>query len=1467
MSFRASAERSLRKFKEVKAVLRRKGDASNQATTRSNTPTNTTPQVLSGSSNVTSLMRKGLKELIRVVGPVTDLVGPIKGLVEVLEASINMYEMTGQYEKEYSELCIQLEATIDNLNRYFGDGGLMTMTTSMETICTSIKLELDNIQSRMVRKPGVRYLAARGDVDAILGCYRRIDLDLRRLSLNANWETLKNIKIQAASARVDRLSPSLSARYNSAEAEDELKRQECTPGTRVRVLKEILDWSHSGGHGTIYWLNGMAGTGKTTIAYSLCKQLNAEHKLAASFFCSRLREECRMVKRIIPSIAYQLARFSLPFLSVLSAVLEKDLDLHSSSLHIQFEELIAKPLQKTKDTLPEGLVVVIDALDECENKESTGKILDLLLNKAANLPIKFLISSRPESEIRDRMTEEQVESRLVLHELGRDEVRLDIEKYLREGLAKMNPSEDDITELAKRSGVLFIYAATAVRYIGYDNFRSDPRGRLRVITHGPQSQGDGETKDIDELYKRIIETAFNDEGRRKVERDNTERVLHTVLCAREPLTVAGLSGLLEINSVDEVQTALRPLWSVLHVAGASGLAAVTTLHASFPDFMFSSARSKSYHCDPEAHNQKLAELCFECIERLRPQFNICELESSYLPDEKAPNLKERVESAIPPELLYACQYWADHVEAGKGVSTVVKQLQEFLSTKLLLWMEVLSLKKQMRFGIECMRLTVKWVNQFEGHPELTELARDASRFVEAFASNPVSQSTPHIYVSMLAFWPRSAPIVKHYARFTRGPVTAEGTGLDRRQLAHLSTWAFEEGIGAMSVSADGSYIGLGIGNDVLVVDSWSGRKVLGPLKVNEKMVESIAFSPDGTHLFSCSHTFWPKHATILGWDTHTGDTVLGPLRVDGHTNRINCLTFSPDGTRIATGSNGETIRLWDTENGTMLHCLAVQGGSYAVVFSPDGTRVASTSDKTLYVWDSQTGDIILGPLTHTEDIDTIAFSPDNSRIIGSTHSDDAYNIHMWDAQTGDTIFGPIQAHRNYIRCIRYSPDSRYIVSGSADRTISVWDAHNGNLVLGPLEAHTGTVSSVTFSPDSSRIISACHRGLVCTWDAQQRSLTRGSINAGSDHIRCVKFSSDGTRFVSGSEQGTISIWDAQTGETKVGPIKAHTDPIIAVDFLKDRVVSGSRDGTICICDALSGEVVLGPLKVASNMIGAVAYSANGKLIATGSYDRVDVWDAQNGSQVLGPLTELDGWVRSIQFSPDGTRIVGGSQGPGGCIVVWDVADGKNVFGSLDGHNDRVNSVSYSPDGALIASSSYDQTIMVWNAYTGKKAIGPLTGHSYLVLSVDFSPDSTRLISGSSDNTIRIWDVQTGEMMFELLHGHGGWIRSVEYSPDGTRILSWFDDMTVRIYDARSPEERAPSRSASEVGDWTMNKDGWVVDDQSRLLVWVPGDLRTALTWPSTLQVRVDPYGYGYVRLKFDITRMGDSWVHSYMSEM
>ncbi|CUA70044.1 Notchless protein homolog 1 [Xenopus laevis] [Rhizoctonia solani] len=1361
---------------------------------------------------------KGLKELARVLGPATGLFGPIKDMVDVFVDSVDTYKMTEAARAEYDEIQVRIEAIIEDLKGYFQGSGSLTMTASMESICASIKAELEKIRIKLGKNAGARYLEAPAEADVILASYRRIELDLTRLSLNANWETLKGVKDQAISSRIDRLSPSLSARYNSAEADDELKRQACTPGTRVKVLENILDWAHGKGGGTIFWLNGMAGTGKTTISYSLCDKLNAEHKLAASFFCSRLREDCRMVKRIIPSIAYQLARFSLPFLSALSMALEKDLDVHSSGLHVQFEELIAKPLHSTKDTLAENLVIVIDALDECDSKESTGRMLDILLSKATDLPVRFLVSSRPESEIYDRMTEIQAESRLVLHELDKGEVQVDIEMYLRAELARMNPMEEQIAALVEKAGMLFIYAATAVRYIGYDNFQCDPDDRLNAILAGSESQEDGENEEIDRLYTAVLQAALGNQRLRKVERDNMRQVLHTVICARDPLTVSGLSELLQIHNTDRVRAVLRPLWSVLHIIGESEL--VTTLHASFPDFMFNPSRSKAYSCDSGSHNHTLAEHCFSRIKRAKPSFNICGLESAYLPDRLVPDIEQRVVTTISSDLFYACRYWADHFGAGKYTATLVTQLQDFISTRLLLWMEVLNLRKQMAAGTACMKLIIDRCGQSGVEDKMMDLLHDAQRFVDTFASNPVSQSTPHIYVSMLAFWPKATPIAEHYAHLTHGPVSAEGTALDQRQLARLATWTFDEPVNDIATSPDGRHIALAVDTNVLVVDASSGQVTLGPLHGHSEIVRSVIFSPDQSRVISGSW-YYNSDVVIVGWDTGTGHTVLGPLQLDGK-GYMDFLMFSPECTCILTGSS-EGLRMWHAENGKLIRCLTSEAPVESAAFSPDGTRVAAKLRApnwdiiglgyTLQIWSIQNGDTTLGPLSINGQ-GMVVFSPDNSHIASVEGS----VVHVRDVRRGDIVHQLHHPHGHGSRFIKYAPDGSRIVSFSYMTTIVVWDVHTGEIVLGPLEGHAAELQSIASPPDGSYFISAHYDGRVCKWNARQYSSTPESNDERSHEILSIKFSPDGKRFASGSADGTVSVWDAYTGEILVGPLEQHINSVRAVDFSNDHIASVSDDGAMFVFDALTGEVVLGPIQAASNgIVRAIAYSPGGSLIATAlapgvisQPGGVDLWDAQTGARVLS-LSKIPNRsnlpVFSIQFSPDGTRIVGSGSIGNQQIAIWDVLTGQLVLEFGSEHTNRVFSVSYSPNGTLVASGSGDRNIILWDAYTGTKKLGPLTGHTGLVDSVSFSPDNSHLVSSSNDKTIRIWDVQTGEMVFELPHGHENGIRSVAYSPDGTCIISRGRDMSVRVHDARSTEERAAMNSTTEYGEWTMNKHG------------------------------------------------------------
>ncbi|KAH7341651.1 quinon protein alcohol dehydrogenase-like superfamily [Rhizoctonia solani] len=1054
-------------------------------------------------------------------------------------------------------------------------------------------------------------------------------------------------------SQLDRLPSGLLAWYNPAEGL-QIKHRACTPGTRVDALANVLGWARDGAGGGVYWLNGMASTGKTTIAYSACAELAGGHQLAASFFCSRLREERKNVNLTISSIAYQLARFSRPFQSALCAVLRKDPDIDRKLPHLQLDELIVKPIFEVQGTLPEGLVVVIDGLDECEHKESIGQMLDVLLGRSVSLPIKFIVSSRSEPDIRDQMTEDRLKARLVLHDLDRAQVQADIETYLRAELTPMRQTQTQITGLVERAGILFIYAATAVRYISHSNFRHNPSARLRTILNGPQGSGTGDSKDIDQLYTMILQAAFGDKGLEEADRAEMQQVLNTVICAREPLTTTGLTELLKIDCIERVRDALRPLrplWSVVHVVEATEL--VTTLHASFPDFMFGSTRSKAYHCDSESHNHRLAEHCFDFTRRTQPQFNICGIQPSYLSDDDVISI-EAWKNAISSELLYACRHWADHVKAGARALDVVGLLREFLSMRLLLWVEVLNLRKQMKAGMECMKLAVEWCNQYEADQELIELAVDAQRFVDTFVSNLISQSTPHIYGSMLPFWPEFGPISQCYARTSQGPAKAEETALNRRQLAHLSTWAFDKGIDTVTVSPNGLWVALVLNFHLLVIDSSSGQIVLGLLKRYKDNIDFIGFSPDGSCILAASRD--DERAIKVGWDTRTGNAALGPIQLDGHTGSIYCLELSPDCTLAAMSSFDKTIRLWSTMNGTMLRCLETQDMSYIVAFSSDSSQIAAGYEGTLQVWDCRTGTTTLGPLTNDPTY-TIAFCPNAPQLADATD----HAIYVRDIQNGDAVHILIHGHTDYIGRIAYSLDDRYLVSGSGDRTLRIWDAQNGKLELGPLTGHTGDIRSIAFMPDSSRIISADDDGRVCIWDIRQSNCSPSSINTLTSRITSAKFTSDGAHFVTGSEDGVISIWDSHTGDVTAGPIQAHEGPITVVDILNDRVAAGFWAGAICVRNALSGEVVLGPVDVhpGKEIDGiAIAYSPDGHLIATGFDEEVSLWDAQNNSKVLDLLHAGEDII-SVQFSPDSSRLVVGSWE---VSTVWDVSDGRNLFG-------------------------------------------------------------------------------------------------------------------------------------------------------------------------------------------------------------
>ncbi|CAE6527442.1 unnamed protein product [Rhizoctonia solani] len=913
-----------------------------------------------------------------------------------------------------------------------------------------------------------------------------------------------------------------------------------------------------------------------------------------------------------------------------------------------------------------------------------------------------------------------------------------------------------------------------------------------MVLETTKKQGGAQTKAIDELYGAILEAAVKDDQLELEDIDDMKLILNTAICAKAPLTVDALNGLLNLGDVDRVDAALRPLWSVLHVMQPNKT--VTTLHASFPDYLTDPKRSSSdWHCDPAAHNRVLAERCFEYIRHTKPQFNICRLPSSFLYDHEVEDMDSRVQEFISSELRYACQYWSAHLDGSDaaGAPTLMTLLNYFLTTNLLLWVEVMNLTKNISATPANLSIAKLWAMPHNPSRELVDLIHDAMRFTTTFISGSVSQSTPHIYISMIPFLSSHSPIRKHYMpRMQLAGV--HGTALDRRK-ALLAKWPVKRS-GSVACSADGTLFAIGpwnVGDCISLVHTSSGRSVRDIFHDHVSDVLCIAFSPDGTRI-ACG----TKNGTIWVWDVSSGHPLLGPLQ--GHQSWVMSIIFSHDGSRIISGSEDNTIRIWE----------------------------------------SRSGECLLGPLIgHTDSVWCLAVSSGDTMLISG--SEDS-TIRVWDMQTGCPLFNPITGHTDVVWSVAISPDGRWLVSGSLDGTVRVWNTRTGQTLLGPLQNENRAPSSVAISPDGAFFSAGFRDGTIQIWDATTGQAVSSPFKEHSSEVMMLKYSTDGTRMLLYSYDGGLCVFDAQTAATAMDLLPGHTMSVLSIDVSPDgkRIVSGSDDTT-------------------SLGFVSATYSPDGNSLAaiSGTGD-IYIYDSSSGSINLGPIEAKKGG-KAIEFSQDGKSLLTGWRN--GAVDIWDVQTGQVVSSHQPQDTLDVLAFAFSPDldCNVIVDLRFDsKSLRQRSTHTGERITGLFKGHTDWINTVKYSSDGCHIASGSHDKTVHIWDAQTGDSVFGPLRGHTDYVRSVAYSPGRTYVASASHDTTIRIWDTRLINHDSEAYETPGVLEWVLDEDGWVVDEQSQRLIWVPPDLRSSLMSPRNAMVISRN---GYARLDFGGAPIGKEW--------
>jgi len=482
-------------------------------------------------------------------------------------------------------------------------------------------------------------------------------------------------------------------------------------GTRKSRLKEIVDWvAHQSEkddppQSNTYWIYGLPGIGKTSLAHSICASLHDQGQLAGAFFCRRDDPNLGDPRNILPSLIYKLARVYPPFRSITANYLRSDPNLTSESMKDSF-------LLDLLDNLPkrpnDSLVFVIDAFDECGDDLSRPRLLRLLTGAAMRASwLKIIITSRPEADIR-RFFDGLTQSSYLGCDLATDqEASGDLRAFARSEFDPVGrkwclsapwPEESLLNRVTSRANGLFIFIKTLVLALKHCG---DPTKFLEAASEDSASAG---LEALYRLYSSILESRVE---HRKAEFQRMIGVLltaapHRALCEK---TIAELAGV----KPNLVEMWVNELSSLLYRdEGTNG--GIRVRHLSISDFLVSDHCPRDYRITPQEANVQLGVACLKTMVR-HLRFNICGLEDSRLANADIKDLPSRIIENIPDYLHYSSLYWSNHLcfAPNNNAPIVWEYLEKFFEGPCpLFWIEVLSIMGRVAMGTLSIQNVISW---------------------------------------------------------------------------------------------------------------------------------------------------------------------------------------------------------------------------------------------------------------------------------------------------------------------------------------------------------------------------------------------------------------------------------------------------------------------------------------------------------------------------------------------------------------------------------------------------------------------------------------------------------------------------------------------------------------------------------------------------------------------------------------
>jgi WD40 repeat protein/sulfur relay (sulfurtransferase) complex TusBCD TusD component (DsrE family) len=496
----------------------------------------------------------------------------------------------------------------------------------------------------------------------------------------------------------------------------------------------------------------------------------------------------------------------------------------------------------------------------------------------------------------------------------------------------------------------------------------------------------------------------------------------------------------------------------------------------------------------------------------------------------------------------------------------------------------------------------------------------------------------------------------------------------------------------------------------------------------------------------------------------------------GHAEFVRSVAFSSDGTLFASGSNDNTIKLWDVASRRELRTLAGHTDHVLDVrFSADGLLLASLGyDKTVRIWDVASGQPLVTIDATNGAFAAFCLTPDSKTVITANHTFDSGGgdnlIRFWAMATGKEE-RTLDAGEG-ITALAISRDAHVLAMGSNSGPIKLWDLA-ANKERATLNGHTDEVTSIAISPDGTMAASGSKDGTARLWDLAGAKALRSIKHR--DIVDAVAFSPDGKSLATGGWDRTVHFWDVNRG-TEIRYVKGHTDIVWGIAFTPDgkTLASSSADKSIKLWDVASGNE-LGTFAGHVNFVEGLALSNKGRtLISHDALDSVRVWDLATGKDMRRIAPHGTEHVFERMTGSD-AALIGGAQG--GLITLYD-ANGIVVKELRDFSMD-LEVLTVSPDQKLLAGAD-GAAIKIWNLATGA-LVTTLGAHPR---SLAFSNDSRFLACGTINTEVKVFEIASGREVFSKADPEEtGWIRAVAFSPDGATIAAVGGTGKVRILDA------------------------------------------------------------------------------------